>query len=157
MYCACKSPIFCQGDLLRVVQMVGIFKDSKTFVDMSLVRTMEKTLNNFEIMMTRTGGSPNKNDVVEFIQKNFQASHNELDNWYPTDYQVNPPFLRKIKDVRIRAIAKKLLDIWPNLGRKIKPEVMQNPSSTPSSRCPMGLSCLGGGSGKSTTGTRTGS
>ncbi|EFA08993.1 trehalase isoform X1 [Tribolium castaneum] len=123
----CKSPIFCQGDLLRVVQMAGIFKDSKTFVDMSLVRTMEKTLKNFEIMMTRTGGSPNKNDVVEFIQKNFQASHNELDNWYPTDYQVNPPFLRKIKDVRIRAIAKKLLDIWPNLGRKIKPEVMQNP------------------------------
>ncbi|KAJ3624001.1 hypothetical protein MTP99_017659 [Tenebrio molitor] len=123
----CKSLIYCQGDLLRVVQMAGIFKDSKTFVDMSLIGTTERTLKNFERMMTKTQGTPSKNDVIEFIQRNFQASHNELENWYPTDYQVNPPFLRKIKEVRIRNFAKKLLDLWPNLGRKVKPEVIQNP------------------------------
>lgn len=123
----CKSPIFCQGDLLRVVQMSGIFKDSKTFVDMSLTRTIEKTMKNFDNMMTKTAGMPSKNDVMEFLHKNFQASHNELENWFPTDYQVNPPFLRKIKDVKVRTIAKLLQDIWPNLGRKVKPEVIQNP------------------------------
>ncbi|RZC35606.1 trehalase [Asbolus verrucosus] len=123
----CNNPIFCQGDLLRVIQMAGIFKDSKTFVDMSLVSTVDWTLRQFDIMMAKTQGSPTKNDVIEFVQNNFQPSHNELENWFPTDYQVSPPFLRKIKNVKVRNIAKHLLDLWPNLGRKIKPEVQQMP------------------------------
>ncbi|XP_063916174.1 trehalase-like isoform X2 [Zophobas morio] len=122
----CKSPIYCQGDLLRVVQMAGIFKDSKTFVDMSLIKSVERTLKNFDRLMGKTQGNPGKNDIVEFVQNNFQASTNELDTWYPTDYQISPPFLRKIRNMRIRGMAKRLLDMWPVLGRKIKPEVIQN-------------------------------
>lgn len=30
----CDSPIYCDGPLLRTVQLARLFKDSKTFVDM---------------------------------------------------------------------------------------------------------------------------
>jgi len=32
----CTHPIFCEGEVLRSVQLSGIFSDSKTFVDMPL-------------------------------------------------------------------------------------------------------------------------
>lgn len=31
----CTSQIYCQGNLLKIVQLAEIFNDSKTFVDMS--------------------------------------------------------------------------------------------------------------------------
>lgn len=31
---SCDSPIYCDGDLLKTVQLARIFADSKTFVDM---------------------------------------------------------------------------------------------------------------------------
>lgn len=43
----CYSEIFCYGELLDTVQMSKIFTDSKTFVDMKLKQTPEKTLELF--------------------------------------------------------------------------------------------------------------
>lgn len=32
----CDSPIYCEGPLLKTVQLAGLYPDSKTFVDMVL-------------------------------------------------------------------------------------------------------------------------
>ena len=40
----CDSPIYCDGPLLRTVQLARLFKDSKTFVDMVChIRHMQST------------------------------------------------------------------------------------------------------------------
>lgn len=111
---------------MHIVQTAGLFKDSKTFVDMSLIGTAEVTLKNFEQLMLQTSRKPSKEDLMEFIQQNFQTTSNELENWYPPDYHVAPPFLRKIKPLPVRNLAKLLLDTWPNLGRKVRNEVIYN-------------------------------
>ena len=36
MLCTFSSPIFCYGELLETVQTLGVFNDSKQFVDMPL-------------------------------------------------------------------------------------------------------------------------
>lgn len=51
----CDSEIYCQGDLLRTVQMSQIFNDSKTFVDMSLKRPPTEILKMFKDFMKNTG------------------------------------------------------------------------------------------------------
>lgn len=40
----CQHPIFCQGDVLKAVQLSGLLPDGKTFVDMPLKYDIDKTL-----------------------------------------------------------------------------------------------------------------
>lgn len=47
-YISIYSEIFCYGELLDTVQMSKIFPDSKTFVDMKLKQSPEKTLEYFK-------------------------------------------------------------------------------------------------------------
>lgn len=51
---SCDSLIYCQGDLLHVIQMARLRDDSKTFVDHSLKHDVQTTLNNFYDMMNET-------------------------------------------------------------------------------------------------------
>ena len=46
----CDSPIYCEGDILKTVQLARIFADSKTFVDMVIFINKKKNrhkTNNF--------------------------------------------------------------------------------------------------------------
>jgi alpha,alpha-trehalase len=43
----CDHPIFCEGEILRKVQLSGYFPDSKTFVDMPLKYDLATVLSNF--------------------------------------------------------------------------------------------------------------
>lgn len=49
------SPIYCQGDLLDIIQRMRLFNDSKTFVDMSLKQSPgSDTKRSFCLMLKKT-------------------------------------------------------------------------------------------------------
>ncbi|XP_055386772.1 trehalase-like [Condylostylus longicornis] len=123
---SCDSEIFCHGKLLHTVSLAKIFKDSKTFVDMSLKFPPEKVLANFDSFMENRS-NPNTEEVREFVNQNFNEKGFELEVWIPTDWKENPKFLESVKNDALRQWGKELNDIWKILGRKMKPEVENNP------------------------------
>lgn len=59
----CDSEVYCYGDLLHVVQTAGIFPDSKTFVDMSMLREPRHILDDFERLLAENNGNLTKQQV----------------------------------------------------------------------------------------------
>ncbi|KAI4456204.1 trehalase [Holotrichia oblita] len=139
----CDSEIYCQGDLLRTVQMSQIFNDSKTFVDMSLKRPPAAVLNIFKDLMKNTDNTPTQNQLKNFISDNFESG-TELERWIPPDFNPKPAFLSKIIDPRVAEFAQRIVMIWQDLGRKVKEEVFQNPELHSLIPIPNGLIIPGG-------------
>lgn len=122
----CVYPVYCGSELLHHVQMARIFPDSKTFVDYHMRSDPNVTLAAFQELLSKTNNTPSKENLTQFVQQHF-ANDNELDDWVPPDYNENPKFLSTVRDEQLRQFAKDINDIWPTLGRKIKPYVFENP------------------------------
>ncbi|XP_024938587.1 trehalase isoform X3 [Cephus cinctus] len=123
----CDSQIYCQGELLKTIQLARLYEDSKTFVDMSQLHDPEVTLSNFQKLMKETNNNPNATQLREFIKENFSAEA-ELENWSPTDWTKSPKILNRIQDPNFREWLEDLNLIWKKLSRKVKKEVSENPS-----------------------------
>lgn len=121
----CNSSIYCAGDLLRTVQLARIFPDSKTFVDLKLTHTENVTLANFKNLMKQTRNNPTREQVSSFVDANF-IEGDELLNWNPPDFDPHPPILDQIADPKLQQFAKDIISIWPDLGRKVSPDVDKN-------------------------------
>lgn len=61
------SQIYCYGPLLHTVQMAKLFPDSKTFVDMKLKASPEKTMELFEAFMASTNNTPTNDQIRKFV------------------------------------------------------------------------------------------
>lgn len=123
---SCNKRVYCDSDLLHRVQMSGINNDSKTFVDLQMKNDENTTLTAFQKLLNDTGNDPTKNQIKDFVDENFDDS-GELENWTPPDYSTNPAFLNKIHDNDLRQFAKNINEIWPTLGRRVKPAVFEKP------------------------------
>lgn len=65
------SEIYCYGDLLKTIQMAKLNPDSKTFVDMKLKLSPEKTINEFRKWLEGFGNSqPSRDDIGKFVEVN---------------------------------------------------------------------------------------
>lgn len=122
----CDSKVYCEGPLLKTVQLAGIFNDSKTFVDLYQLHDPDVTVNNFNTLMKITNNSPNRSEVATYVNENF-AMQDELDNSTLPDWKENPDILKVIQDPQFREWAKRLNYIWKTLARKIRDDVMINP------------------------------
>lgn len=140
---SCSSPIYCQGQLLDTIQQAHIFNDSKSFVDLSLVKTPDETLKVFDNLMVNTSNNPTQDQLKSFVGDYFTDS-GELDNWSPPDFKENPSFLEKISDIEVKDFAKHLIAIWPTLGRKVKQEVFDHPEKHSLIPLPNGFIIPGG-------------
>ncbi|XP_023576890.1 trehalase isoform X2 [Octodon degus] len=123
----CESQIYCHGELLHQVQMAKLYPDDKQFVDMSLTDAPDQVLWSFSALATAHNHSIPKQQLQEFVQQYFQPVGQELLPWTPEDWKDSPYFLQKISDVKLRAWAEQLHEIWKKLGRKMKPEVLSHP------------------------------
>ncbi|CAL8082201.1 unnamed protein product [Orchesella dallaii] len=121
------SKIYCHGPLLHTVQMAGLHKDSKTFVDMKLKYSPAQVLINFDLFMANHKPNPTKADIAAFVDDNFDAAGSEFEPWDPSDWHANPGFLKNISDLELRAWADELHSFWKVLGRKIKEDVKMRP------------------------------
>ncbi|KAF5270983.1 hypothetical protein FQA39_LY18856 [Lamprigera yunnana] len=122
---SCDSPVYCYGDLLHTVQMGRIFNDSKTFVDLKMKQSQNQTLQDFENLKAETNNKPTKAQIEQFVWDHFEKG-NELENHNLTDFNPNPAFINKISNETVKEFTQNLLNIWPQLARKVKDEVHSN-------------------------------
>ncbi|XP_018343589.1 PREDICTED: trehalase isoform X2 [Trachymyrmex septentrionalis] len=122
----CSSEIYCHGDLLHTVQMAGIYKDSKYFVDMKMKRPANETLASFWAFMKGTHNAPNKHQVEKFVNDTFEQPGYEFEDWDPADWTATPKFLQNIEDDELRKFGSDLNHIWKLLGRKMRDDVRIN-------------------------------
>lgn len=122
---SCDSPVYCYGEILHTVQMARIFNDGKTFVDMKMSHAQTDVLQNFATLKNSTNNNPTKDDIERFVYENFERG-NELENYTLTDFNHNVRFLQEITNETVRNFTQDLLNIWPQLARKVKPEVFDN-------------------------------
>ncbi|RLU23209.1 hypothetical protein DMN91_003412 [Ooceraea biroi] len=122
----CSSEIYCHGELLHTIQMAGIYKDSKYFVDMKMKRPSNETLDTFRTFMKSVNNSPSKHQVEKFVNDTFEPAGYEFEDWDPADWTASPKFLEKIEDDELRKFGSDLNQIWKLLGRKMKDDVRIN-------------------------------
>ncbi|XP_023702103.1 trehalase [Cryptotermes secundus] len=139
----CNSPIYCYGDLLKTVQLSDIYNDSKTFVDKKQRQPPTETLQLFEDFMAQTGGNPDRDQVIEFVERTF-VEGNELQPWVPGDWVENPAILQKIADPDLREWARDLNVLWKNLSRKMSDDVHEHPDEYSIIYVPNGFVIPGG-------------
>lgn len=120
------SEVYCNGTLLHTVQMAGIYKDSKTFVDMKMNAVPSKTLADFDVFMAQHEQKPSNAELKQWVEDHFSAPGSEFENWTPDDWHKNPKFLAKIKSDEFRSFASDLHELWLNLGRQMKKDVKEN-------------------------------
>ncbi|XP_014478595.1 PREDICTED: trehalase-like isoform X2 [Dinoponera quadriceps] len=122
-----NNEIYCYGELLHTIQMAGLYKDSKYFVDMKMKRPSNETLTSFDTFMSSLHNKPpTKRQVEQFVNETFELPGSEFEEWDPTDWKAEPAFLRKIEDHDLRQFGYELNSIWKMLGRKMKEDVRIN-------------------------------
>ncbi|KAI9250995.1 Six-hairpin glycosidase-like protein [Phascolomyces articulosus] len=108
---SCNSPIYCDGPLLRTVQLARLFPDSKTFVDMPTKKPVDQVLEAFEVM---GGEKASREDIASFVNENFNSPGSELVQYSVEAY--DPPlWLDTVNDPVYRGWLELLNDAWRNL------------------------------------------
>ncbi|KAI0873941.1 Six-hairpin glycosidase-like protein [Hypoxylon argillaceum] len=111
----CASPVYCNGELLKQVELAGPFSDSKTFVDLPTKAPLDQVMAAFEKLSKPLS---NNTELNEFLSTYFGQAGSELETVPADQLTTNPVFLNKINDSVIQQFVEKVIDIWPDLTRK---------------------------------------
>ncbi|KAI1154878.1 Six-hairpin glycosidase-like protein [Nemania diffusa] len=111
----CDSPVYCNGELLKQVELAGPFSDSKTFVDLPTKAPLDQVMAAFEKLSKPLS---NNTELNEFLSTYFGQAGSELETVPADQLTTNPVFLNKISDSVIQQFVEKVIDIWPDLTRK---------------------------------------
>jgi len=116
--------VYCDGPILKHVQLAAIFNDSKTFVDMPMIYEPETTLDAFNKIADPT----NKTALINFLNSYFLEAGSDLVSWIPTDFNDNPSILATMpEDYPYKQWTSDLNQLWKLLGRNISQVVVANP------------------------------
>ena len=116
--------VYCEGNILKYVQLAGIYNDSKTFVDMPMIYEPEQTIATFNQIPDPT----NKNALVSFLNTYFLPAGSDLVTWIPTDFNSQPEILNSMPDdYPYKLWTSDLNQLWKLLGRNISQSVVDNP------------------------------
>ncbi|OMJ23526.1 Trehalase [Smittium culicis] len=110
----CGSNLYCQGDILKAVQLSGIFEDDKTFVDKPTLVPEADVIAAF----AKLGKNPSKSDIKAFVTANFGDETSLLRPANLNDWVPNPKFLGNINDPYLKGFASAINEIWKNLIRE---------------------------------------
>lgn len=111
----CDSPLYCQGEILKAIELASPFTDSKTFVDMPTTQPLDQVIAAFNRL---TKPISNHTELNDFLAANFALAGGELEEVPKAQLQTNPVFLDKVNDTVIKEFAKAVIDIWPDLTRQ---------------------------------------
>ncbi|XP_055348794.1 trehalase-like isoform X2 [Paramacrobiotus metropolitanus] len=125
----CSSRIYCGGPLLKAIQRMHLYNDSKTFVDLPMFnRTEEEILENFAKIDNDT---LTKVTLMNFIMENFMACGAEMMPFRPADYRLaregGLALLHDIQDPAVRKFAAVIHNKWDDLGRYCAESVARHP------------------------------
>ncbi|XP_030558497.1 uncharacterized protein LOC115761023 [Drosophila novamexicana] len=122
-----NGAIYCCGPLLRAVQMTGLYKDCKYFVDMSCRYSPERILADFQLFSSCKKNETSVKHLTNFVDNHFDQPGTEMEYWCPPDWRMEPAFLAQIKDPQLKKFASDLNRIWKQLGRNMKDCVRTSP------------------------------
>jgi len=117
------SSIFCYGALLHAVQTSHMYKDSKTFVDMSMKKDPEVILGLFG----QFPKSYSEQELLDFIAENFDSNESDLLAWRPIDMVEHPKFIDQITNIEYKTWALALNQVWAELTRVVSPNALNSP------------------------------
>ncbi|KAK3299981.1 glycoside hydrolase family 37 protein [Chaetomium fimeti] len=111
----CDSPLYCQGEILKAIELARPFSDSKTFVDMPTIKPLDEVIAAFSRL-----GQPlsNNSELTAFLAENFAPAGGELEEVPTSELETDPSFLDKLENVDIKEFVGKVIDIWPDLTRR---------------------------------------
>ncbi|KAF6840115.1 trehalase [Colletotrichum plurivorum] len=110
----CDSPIYCHGEILKQIELARPFTDSKTFVDMPAIKSLEEIEAAFSNL---TKPLSNNTELNDFLRANFLQAGGELKEVPKDQLRTDPKFLDAVNDTVIKEFASKVIDIWPDLTR----------------------------------------
>lgn len=114
--------------ILDTVQRLKIYNDSKTFVDLPLLKSPQAlTVQIFQDLADSAGGASNLTvaQVKEFLAQNFETVNPFLPEFCLPDWQNATsgfgglPILQNITDPQLRDFAIVIHDTWRKLGRNV--------------------------------------
>ncbi|EAQ93669.1 hypothetical protein CHGG_01904 [Chaetomium globosum CBS 148.51] len=111
----CDSPLYCQGEILKAIELARPFSDSKTFVDMPTIKPLDEVIAAFNRLSQPLS---NNSDLTAFLAENFAPAGGELEEVPISELETDPSFLDKLEDVTIKEFVGKVIDIWPDLTRR---------------------------------------
>ncbi|XP_064611935.1 trehalase-like isoform X2 [Liolophura sinensis] len=118
-----RSHVYCEGRLQETVQTSGLYKDSKTFVDMPMKKDPDEILKRFEALPDH----PDQETVRLFVEENFGPPGSDTEYVKPEDWRESPKFLNDIKNPEIRLWASHLNNVWRSLFKRTIPDVAIHP------------------------------
>ncbi|KAI1086157.1 glycoside hydrolase family 37 protein [Rostrohypoxylon terebratum] len=110
----CDSPLYCQGDVLKQIELAQPFSDSKTFVDLPTKAPLDDVLAAFNKLAQPLS---NNTELNNFLSTYFGDAGSELAQVPRDQLEVNPTFLDKIDDSVVKQFVSKVIGIWPDLTR----------------------------------------
>ena len=115
--------VYCTGSLLYSVQMLKIFNDSKTFVDMPMRHAPETILDSWQLIEDKM----NRDVVFEFVDQNFEDAGSDIMSWIPVDWNESPSFISRIHDFEYREWANAVNSYWKVLGKQLTQTALSTP------------------------------
>ncbi|KAI0109995.1 glycoside hydrolase family 37 protein [Daldinia grandis] len=110
----CDSPLYCQGDILKQIELARPFSDSKTFVDLPTRAPLDEVLAAFDKLAKPLSNNTELND---FLSTYFGQAGTELAQVPRDQLDTNPVFLDDIDDSVVKQFVQKVIDMWPDLTR----------------------------------------
>ena len=127
--------VYCTGSLLEAVELLRVFNDSKTFVDMPLRAAPQAVLAAWEAVPE--GDRSRVSAVAAFVAEHFAPPGEDLETFTPGDYD---PTGRVVRTALAQArggsgrlpdafldFAVDLNELWMTLGRKVTAAVFEHP------------------------------
>ena len=111
----CDSPLYCQGEILKAIELARPFSDSKTFVDMPTIKPVDEVIAAFGRLKQPLS---NNSELNDFLTANFALAGGELEEVPESELETNATFLEKVEDPVIREFTEAVIDIWPDLTRR---------------------------------------
>ncbi|ORX53048.1 trehalase [Hesseltinella vesiculosa] len=107
---SCNSPIYCDGPLLKTVQLAQLYPDSKTFVDMPTKNPEDQVMQAFNAL----GQNPSVDAIQSFVNANFLDAGYELE---PFNFTVEPlTWLDRVDDIIYREWLEDVHEFWTELA-----------------------------------------
>ncbi|KAJ1962704.1 hypothetical protein GGI12_002486 [Dipsacomyces acuminosporus] len=110
----CSHPIYCDGPILKRIQLSGVFSADKTFVDMPTRRPVDEIIQAFN----RLPQNATKDELTKFVNANFWPAGSDVVKAELEDWIEAPPFLDGITDPVLRGYGMALHNKWKELARK---------------------------------------
>ncbi|KAI1467392.1 glycoside hydrolase family 37 protein [Daldinia caldariorum] len=110
----CDSPLYCQGEVLKQIELARPFSDSKTFVDLPTKVPLDEVLAAFDKLNKPLS---NNTELHDFLSTYFGQAGSELAQVPVDQLETDPTFLDGIDDAVVKQFVQKVIDIWPDLTR----------------------------------------